>query len=186
MPRFAFHTVLALAAALPVATAGAQPQPFASRGFPQLRLGAGAQGAFGLSPGRFSNVLVGVQVEGRFSPALTIGGHVAYANLPGKDGRVGLALPYGQIEYAIGAWAPDRTSVPIRFGAGYLPRNGPVLQLGAGLGRPFAGGIEVTLDAGPMLWLTHNQMLVSFNVGVQVTYGPKGRPGPGLPTPGAP
>src|SRR3954463_4126172 len=67
-----------------------------------LRLAVQTEAAGGGAPGPFYNHLLGGRLDGRFSPHISLGGYLGYANLKGKDGRVGAALAYAQLEYLAG------------------------------------------------------------------------------------
>ena len=58
--------------------------------------------AIGVYPGDFYNQLVGGRVDLVFSPHVSFGGYLGYANLKGKDGRASNLLAYAQVEYLAG------------------------------------------------------------------------------------
>src|SRR5690349_2096355 len=138
-------SLLAIVSAAPAAaqTAAAAPaaaappvvqQPAAEQAAPTgrlpMRLALQTEGAIGFYPGDFYNHLIGARVDLVFSPHVSFGGYLGYANLKGKDGRTSNLLAYAQVEYLIGP--ANHVRIPLRFATGYLPRNGPVMRLSTG------------------------------------------------------
>ena len=99
-----------------------------------MRFAVQTEAAIGVYPGDFYNHLAGVRLDLVFSPHVSFGGYVGYANLKGKDGRANNVLPYAQVEYLLGP--PGGVRFPLRFASGYLPRNGPVVRMSAGFAFP--------------------------------------------------
>jgi hypothetical protein len=165
-----------LASAVPAAPAAAQtpavqapaPQSPASGRLP-MRLALQTEGALGVYPGDFYNHLVGARFDLVFSPHVSFGGYLGYANLKGKDGRTNDLLPYVQVEYLAGS--PDGVRVPFRFASGYLPRNGPVARLATGFAFPLSPAIDLVTElVAPMIWVTGDQMVLSMNVAAELAY----------------
>jgi hypothetical protein len=163
----------ALAGALLAVAAPARAQDAALEepgpSFP-LRLAVQTEGAIGAYPGSFYNQLAGARLDVQFSPHVSLGGYVGYANLKGKGGRAHDGLAYAQVEYMFGA-PGAAVRVPIRFGSGYLPGNGPVVRMAAGLA--FALGPKTSLVTellAPMLWLTGNEMVLSMNLSLEARF----------------
>jgi len=134
-----------------------------------MRLALQTEGAVGVFPGDFYNHLVGVRLDLVFSPHVSFGGYLGYANLKGKDGRAHDVLPYAQVEYLIGR--PGGVRIPLRFASGYLPRNGPVARVATG----FAFSVTPTVDLvtellAPMVWVTGDQMVLSMNLAGEIAW----------------
>jgi hypothetical protein len=165
-------TVTLLAAAPAAAQSGAvqaaAPEP-ATPGRLPMRLAVQTEGAIGVYPGDFYNQLAGVRLDLVFSPHVSFGGYLGYANLKGKDGRVSDLLPYVQVEYLAGA--PGGIRIPFRFGSGYLPRNGPIARLATGFAFALTPTIDVVTELlAPMIWVTRNQMVLSMDVSAELSF----------------
>jgi hypothetical protein len=163
----AAQTAGAPAATPPVVQQPAGEQPPAGR-LP-MRLALQTEGAIGVYPGDFYNHLIGARLDLVFSPHISFGGYLGYANLKGKDGRVGDILPYAQIEYLAGA--PGGIRIPIRFASGYLPRNGPVVRAATGFTFPISPTLDLVTELlAPMVWVTRDQMVLSMNLAAEIAY----------------
>jgi hypothetical protein len=153
----------------PATAAAAAEAPAVASGRLPMRLALQTEGAVGVYPGDFYNHLLGVRLDLVFSPHVSFGGYLGYANLKGKDGRAHDLLPYVQVEYMAGPLGGIR--IPLRFASGYLPRNGPVARLSTG----FAFALTPTLDLvtellAPMIWVTGDQMVLSMNLAAELVY----------------
>jgi hypothetical protein len=96
--------------------------------------------------------------------------YVGYVNLKGKDGRASNVLSYAEVEYRTGA-PGDAVRVPVRFASGYLPGNGPILRLAAGLAFALGPRTEIVTEfLAPMLWVTNNQTLLSMNLSLELAF----------------
>jgi hypothetical protein len=146
----------------------AAPAP-AEELFPEgrFRLAFGGAAAFGVSPGPFQNYLLGLRADRRFSDEAAFGLGFYYANLKGKDGRAHNVLPWALFEYRVdlgSSWA-----VPLRFASGYLPKNGPVVKLAAGLSVPLGDSLELSTELfAPTLWITNEQPVLSLDVSAEI------------------
>jgi hypothetical protein len=134
-----------------------------------FRLALQTEAATGVATGGFYNQLAGVRLDLLFSPHVSFGGYLGYANLKGKDGRAHDVLPYAQVEYLMGR--PGSVRIPLRFASGYLPRNGPVARLATG----FAFAVTPTVDLitellAPMVWVTGDQMVLSMNLSAEIAW----------------
>jgi hypothetical protein len=160
-----------LAASVPAVaqTAAPAPQtPAAATRLP-MRLALQTEGAIGVYPGDFYNHLVGVRLDLVFSPHVSFGGYIGYANLKGKEGRSHDLLPYAQVEYLTSPLGPIR--IPFRFASGYLPRNGPVARFSTGLAFRLTPSLDLVTELlAPMIWVTHDQMVLSMNVALELAY----------------
>jgi hypothetical protein len=132
------------------------------------RLAIQTEGAIGVASGHFYNQLVGARLDGSFSPHVSLGGYLGYANVKGKDGRAHAALTYAQVEYLFGE--PGATiRFPLRFASGYLFANGPVVRAAGGLDFKLTPKIDLVTELlTPMVWLTNNQTLLSLDLSLEV------------------
>lgn len=154
--------VLCALLALPTRALAQPPAPATEVARP-LRLSLGATSAFGVTGAGFFNQLVGARLDYRFTPRFALGAGLGYVNLEGKDRRVHNALPEAQLEYRVPI-AGERFGLPLRFGLGFLPSNGPTLRAGAGL--DFAFSERVSMDVVPlesMIWVSRERAEVSLN-----------------------
>jgi hypothetical protein len=160
-----------LAASVPAAaqtTAPTTEAPATTTRLP-MRLALQTEGAVGVYPGDFYNHLVGVRLDLVFSPHVSFGAYIGYANLKGKEGRSHDVLPYAQVEYLTDPLGPIR--IPFRFASGYLPRNGPVARFSTGLAFRLTPALDLVTELlAPMIWVTHDQMVLSMNVAVELAY----------------
>lgn len=165
---------LTLSVALLATSAPARAQPVATSEAPSaaplpMRLAIQAEGATGVATGAFYNQLIGARLDLQFSPRVSFGGALAYVNVKAKDGRASNALPLAQLEYLAGTpGAPVR--IPLRFSTGYLPRNGPVVRMSAGLAFALSPRIDLVAELGPMFWLSYHQMLLSMNGALELAF----------------
>jgi hypothetical protein len=135
------------------------------------RLALSAETAFGLSNPSFVNELVGARFDYGFTRDVALGTYLGYANLKGRNGRSGNVLPYFQIEYRLHGANSDGFAIPLRFGTGYLPRNGPFARLSAGLSFPLGEKAHLGLDLiAPAVWIVHNRTVYSMNVAAEVAF----------------
>jgi len=134
-----------------------------------MRLALQTEAAIGVYPGDFYNHLVGGRFDLVFSPHVSFGGYLGYANLKGKDGRASNLLAYAQVEYLAGD--PHGVRVPLRFASGYLPRNGPVVRAATGFAFPLTPTLDLTAELlAPMVWVTRDQMVLSMNLAAELAY----------------
>jgi hypothetical protein len=133
-----------------------------------LRLAIQTEAAFGVGTGTFYNQLVGGRLDLTFSPHVSLGGYVGYANLKGKDGRASSTLTYAQLEYMAGDPA-NAVRFPVRFATGYLGGNGPVVRATAGLAFRLSPSVDVVTELlAPMVWLTNAQTLLSLDLSLEL------------------
>jgi len=127
--------------------------------------------AFGASRDFFFNALLGARIDYRITPDIRLGAYVGYANLRGKDGRANNLLVLAQIEDRIRISSGTDIRVPLRLGIGYLPGNGPVVRLAAGIGFPITNRLEMTFDIlAPTFWVIPGRTVVSLNLAVELGY----------------
>lgn len=134
---------------------------------PSRRLAVQTEGALGVAGGAFYNQLLGARLDFRFSPAVSLGAYLGYANLKGKEGRAHALLPCVQLEYA--APLAPRLRAPLRFGTGYLPRNGPLARVAAGLAFALAPSVDLVAELfAPTVWVTSNRALLSMSLALEL------------------
>jgi hypothetical protein len=151
-----------------VSTAPArQPSPESSR-YGKWRIALQTEAAFGIGGNEFYNHLAGARLDHRFTRRVALGGYVGYANLKGKEGRAHNVLSYALVEYRI-PFGDGTFGVPLRYGVGYLPKNGPFMRTSAGLGLAASERVGLVLEPlAPTFWITHDQAVVSLDVAAEV------------------
>lgn len=134
-----------------------------------LRVALVSTSAFGVTHARFFNQLAGARVEYGFTQRFALGAALSYANLKGKEGRAHNALPEVELAYRLPLSVPSLT-IPLRYGLGFLPKNGPTLRLGAGLALGLSSGLELELvPLETFVWVTRERPEVSLDGGVAVS-----------------
>ncbi len=127
--------------------------------------------AFGASRDFFFNALLGARLDYRITPDVRVGAYLGYANLRGKDGRASNLLVLAQVEDRVRVSAGTDLRVPLRLALGYLPQNGPVVRLAAGLGFPIDKRWELTFDLlAPTFWVLPERTVVSLDVAAELGY----------------
>ncbi len=127
------------------------------------------EGAIGTSQDGFYNHLVGLRLDYRITPDIAMGIWLGYANLNGKDGRVDNVLAYLLVEDRIRISSSSDISIPLRAAIGYLPYNGPVIRLAAGLNIPLSERFELGFDIlTPTFWILPDRTAVSLNVAAEL------------------
>jgi hypothetical protein len=158
-------SVAARAQTPPVAVAPASsPEPEAPL---PVRLALHMEGAAGVATGGFRNGLAGGRVDLRFSPHVSVGGYLGYANLKGKDGRAHAALTYAQLE-VLARQPGDRVRIPARFASGYLGGNGPIVRVGTGLAIALSPKVDLVAELASIVWFTNNQTLLSLDLALEL------------------
>jgi len=138
---------------------------------PGTRLAVQTEGAFGLSDRFFYNHFAGARLDYAFTRDFALGAYVGYANLKGREGRTSNVLPYLQLEYALRFSRQAPVFVPLRFGTGYLPKNGPFLRLAAGPTFELGGGVRLAFDLlAPTFVIVHDRTVVSLDVAAEVSF----------------
>jgi hypothetical protein len=60
-------------------------------------------------------------------------------------------------------------AVPLRFGSGYLPRNGPVVKTAAGVSAPLGDDLELSVELlAPTIWLAKERAVLSLDVSAEI------------------
>lgn len=133
-----------------------------------LRAALASSSAIGVSNAGFFNQLLGVRLDYRFTRRFAFGGLVSYANLEGKERRVHNVLPEAMLEYRI-PYDGERFGIPLRFTAGYLPKNGPTLRVGAGVDFAFSQRVSMDIvPLEPMVWVNRERPEVSMNASLSL------------------
>jgi hypothetical protein len=134
----------------------------------RLRAALTSTSALGVSNAGFFNQLLGARVDYRFTPRFAFGAVLSYANLEGKDRRVHNMLPEAMLEYRI-PYDGERFGLPLRFGVGYLPKNGPTLRVGAGVDFAFSPRLSLdVIPLEPMVWVSRERPEVSMNASLSL------------------
>ena len=105
-----------------------------------------------------------------FSPHVSFGGYLGYANLKGKDGRAHNVLPYvaGRVhDRARSAASASRSASP--------PATCRATARSCASPTGFAFALTPALDLvtellAPMLWVTSDQMVLSMNLAAELVY----------------
>ncbi len=132
----------------------------------------GLEGAIGgLNTDGFFNFLGNVRLGFRITNTLHLGVRLSYVNANARDGRASSIMPMGMIENRIRLGRGTDITIPISFGVGYLPFNGPVVRLAAGLNIPIGERMELGLDIlTPTFWVIPNETAISLNLGARLVY----------------
>lgn len=147
----------------------AEPEPEAP--LRRVSLALQTEGAIGTSENVFYNHLIGARLDVRITRTVLLGAYLGYANLRGRDGRVGNVLAYGQIENRVRLTSRTDITLPLRFGFGYLPFNGPHVRLAAGVNIPLGDRIELGFDLlNPTFWVLPDETAVSFDVAAELIF----------------
>jgi hypothetical protein len=135
-----------------------------------VRIAVREELALGLAHDAFINDLIGARVDLGLSENTWVGAHLGYANLEGRVGREHSILPYVQLEQRIPFGAGRALSLPLRFAAGYLIRNGGFVRASSGLAVPLGRRSELAFDLlAPTFWSTPDAVLFSLDLGVELS-----------------
>ncbi len=164
--------------------AAAPPRRRPVRAHPRSwELSTGAVVAFGPGRDSFVNGLGLVRVAWFPHDRVGISASLAYANLNGREGRVSNALVMAGVETSIDLVPSARVFIPLRAEVGYLPLNGPVFRVTAGVAFQVSRRVRIEVDLlSPTLWVLPERTPVSLDLGAFVTFG-LGRLRPSSPSP---
>ena len=127
--------------------------------------------AVGTSSDRFNNLLLGARVDFRITHEFLIGAYVGYANLRGRGERASNLLFYALVEDRIYITDESRISIPLRFVFGFLPYNGPYIQLAAGMNFPLTDFLELGIDVlAPTFWILPERRAFSMNFAAELIF----------------
>ena len=102
---------------------------------------------------------------------MAAGAYVAYANLKGKDGRASNVLTMFMVDYRVRLTHSGALQLPLRYSIGYLPKNGPVMRMSAGLGYSVSDSVDLVLDlVAPTLWVSGDQTVLSMDIAAEVSF----------------
>jgi hypothetical protein len=129
------------------------------------------EGVIGTSQDGFYNHLVGARIDFRVSRAILFGVYFAYANLAGKETRADNIYFSLMVEDRISLSSKSDITIPLRLSLGYLPFNGPVIRLSAGLNIPLSSRFQLGLDLlAPTFWILPERTAVSLNVAAELIF----------------
>ena len=130
----------------------------------RLQLALYTVSAIGADGNGFYNHLLELSVGVRLRRDIILSLQLGYANLNGRDGRENNLLPTLVVEKRLRLGSLD-LSVPIKAGVGFLPFNGPVVRISAGLAYAIGERVEITADLlAPSFWLIDDQVFFSMNL----------------------
>ena len=127
-----------------------------------------------LGPGKdaFVNFLGMVRASWFPTDRVGISASLSYANLNGRNERVSNILTTIGIETAVDLVPSSRIFIPLRAEVGYLPLNGPVFRLTAGVSFQLARRVRLEVDVlSPSLWVLAEGSPVSLDLGALVSFG---------------
>ncbi|GAB4216630.1 MAG: hypothetical protein OHK0013_43370 [Sandaracinaceae bacterium] len=129
------------------------------------------EASIGTTEGSFYNHYVGLRLDVRITRDILVGLYGAYVNLDGRDGRVHDFFFMLQAEDRIRPSSTLELTIPLRLGIGYLPFNGPVFRLAAGLHYPLTPNWEVGVDlVAPTFYVLPDRFAVAFDFALEVGY----------------
>jgi len=143
----------------------AEPEPELRRWALTLQ----TEAAFGVSSDFFYNHLLGVRLDFRITRDILLGAYVAYANLNARNGRADNLLFMLQFEDRIRLGSGIDLTIPLRAAVGYVPFNGPVIRLAAGLNYAVSSNFEIGIDLiAPTFWiLADGGTAVTLDIGLE-------------------
>ncbi len=127
-----------------------------------------------LGPGKDAFVNFLGMVRGSWFPTDRVGisASLSYANLNGRNERVSNILMTVGVETAVDLVPSSRIFIPLRAEVGYLPRNGPMFRLTAGVSFQLARRVRLEVDVlSPSLWVLAEGAPVSLDLGALVSFG---------------
>jgi hypothetical protein len=63
--------------------------------------------------------------------------------------------------------------LPLGFGTGYLPNNGPFLRLSVGLSYAVSAQTEIVVALfNPTFWVIHDRTVISLGTALEISYAP--------------
>lgn len=152
---------------------GAVETASVSRSARRLRYALRSESAIGIANDPFYLHLIGGRLDLRFSREFALGALAAYANLPGRDGRVASVLTALELEQRLGLDDAGDFAIPLRLALGYLWSNGPVLRVGPGFVLPLGDCADLQFDlAAPTFWVTPERTLLSLDFAVEIAWTP--------------
>ncbi len=148
-----------------------QPEPEPEPELRRWSLTLQTESAFGVGSEFFYNHLLGVRLDFRITRDILFGAYFAYANLNSRNGRADNLLFMLQFEDRIRLSSGLDLTIPLRAAIGYVPFNGPVIRLAAGLNYAVSSDFEIGVDLiAPTFWiLADGGTAVTLDVSVEAT-----------------
>ncbi len=136
----------------------------------RFQLSFATESAIGADSRRFYNHLLDLSLGVRLRRSILLSLHLEYANLNGRDQREHNLMPLLMVEKRLQLSPGLDLTIPIRGGLGFLPFNGPVVRISAGLNYALTDRFEVFADLlAPTFWIVDQEVFVSMNVALGVT-----------------
>lgn len=137
----------------------------------RLQLTLQTEAVIGTTQGGFYNHLAGARLDVRITRDLMFGAYVGYANLQGRNDRASNILLMIQGEQRIRVSPALDLTIPLRVAVGYLPFNGPVVRLAAGVNYALSEEWEIGADLiTPTFWILPDDVAVSLDIAIEATY----------------
>jgi hypothetical protein len=129
------------------------------------------EASIGTSDGSFYNHFVGMRLDVRITRDILVGLYGAYVNLEGRDGRANNFFFMVQAEDRIRPSSTLELTIPLRLGVGYLPFNGPVFRLAAGVNYALSPNWEIGADlVAPTFYVLPDHFAVAFDFSLEIAY----------------
>ncbi len=131
------------------------------------------ESSIGTTQGSFYNHFAGARVDVRLVRDFMIGAYFAYVNLEGRSQRENNFYFQIDAEYRIRPSAGLDLTIPLRVGVGYLPYNGPVARISAGLNYALSENWEIGADlVVPTFYFLPavGRVAVAFDFALEVGY----------------
>ncbi len=129
------------------------------------------EASVGTTQDGFYNHYAGLRFDVRITRDILIGVYGAYVNLDGRDGRVHDFFFMVQAEDRIRPSSTLELTIPLRIGIGYLPFNGPVFRLAAGVNYALDPHWEIGADlVAPTFYVLPDRFGVAFDFSLEVAY----------------
>lgn len=137
----------------------------------RLSVALQTEASLGTTQDGFYNHFVGLRLDVRITREILVGLYGAYVNLDGRDGRAHNFLLMLQAEDRIRPSSTLELTIPLRIGIGYLPFNGPVFRLAAGLNYALSPHWEIGADlVAPTFYVLPNRFGVAFDFSLEIAY----------------
>lgn len=129
------------------------------------------EASIGTTQGSFYNHFVGLRLDVRITRDILIGLYGAYTNVEGRDGRASNFFFMLQAEDRIRPSSTLELTIPLRVGLGYLPFNGPVIRLAAGVNYAITPNWEIGADlVAPTFYVLPTHFAVAFDFSLELAY----------------
>jgi hypothetical protein len=129
------------------------------------------EAVIGTTQGGFYNHLIGARLDFRVTRDLMFGAYFGYTNLQGRNDRAHNLLVMLQGEQRVRLSPTLDLTIPLRVAVGYLPFNGPVIRLAAGVNYAISEDFEIGLDLiAPTFWVLADDFAVSLDIALEASY----------------